>query len=263
MACAGNLTEYCGGSTRLSVFQINATTSTAAVPVVSGATYVGCYSDNSGSRALQPGSNTDGSMTIEMCRQLATSKNYKFFGLEYAGECYAGNNITSSSIGPLNCNMSCKGNSSEVCGGSSALSVFQNNQYSQVTNGPVTISNATFKYQGCYAEGSSGRALGGSGSYSFTDSNMTIEKCASACYGKGLNWIGTEYAQECYCNNIGPTNGATSAPGGDGDCSMSCGGNVQEFCGGSNRVTLYHVQTSSRIKRFVSEWMATSDRDRT
>ncbi|EXJ93880.1 hypothetical protein A1O1_02273 [Capronia coronata CBS 617.96] len=278
MVCSGNRTEWCGGSDRLSVWNItspgNATSTTpggssstgstapTATPSAAGATYMGCYSDNVGGRALTSYIGSDG-MTWEMCAQNAQSLNRKYFGIEYAQECWTGNTLASSSaiLADSTCSMACKGDATEMCGGNNALTLFQNTQFVQptipalvnVTNTTATSTNTTqltqYAYVGCYTEGSSGRTIGtpvgvNTPSYSFTNTTgMTVELCAQTCSTKGFAWVGVEYAQECYCNNLGAVNGGALASGGDGDCSMVCKGNIGEYCGGSSRVGVYHLQT--------------------
>lgn len=264
MVCSGNRTEYCGGPSRLSVWSISksatsslttsrASSSSAATPTVSGASYLGCYSDNTGGRTLTSSSTADKSMTLELCAQTAQNLNLKYFGLEYAGECFAGYTMASSAapISESKCNMKCKGNDHQLCGGPDALSMFQNNLYVQPTNPAlVNIGQKTqYAYQGCYTEGSSGRSLGGSGSYSTTSKNMTVEFCAKTCHSKGFIYAGVEYSQECYCNNAGVGHGGVPAPGGDADCSMLCAGNKAEFCGGSSRLSVYQLQSGPTFRR--------------
>ncbi|EXJ91928.1 hypothetical protein A1O3_00478 [Capronia epimyces CBS 606.96] len=274
MVCSGNRTEYCGGPSRLSVWSIvsgtesgasSTTTSTTSAsptstptPSISGATYMGCYSDNTGGRTLASRT-TDANMTLELCAQTAQAANHKYFGLEYAGECWAGDTMaaTAAPITEAKCNMKCKGDTTQLCGGSNALTMFQNTLFVQPANPSVvdvTTTQAQYTYVGCYTEGSSGRSLGSSGSssssYSTTNANnMTVELCVQTCNAKGYSWAGVEYSKECYCNNAGVVNGGAAAPGGDADCSMICVGNLAEYCGGSSRISVYHLQTTGTVQR--------------
>lgn len=169
----------------------------------------------------------------------AVANNYKFFGVEYSGECFAGNSIASNSgSGSTNCNMPCNGNNSQICGGPNALSMFQNTKYMEASN-KATVMSGTWSYQGCYTD-SSNRALG---AYSFANSTgMSIEMCATACAQKGYSWMGSEYAAECYCAGNAPANGAVKVA--DADCAMRCAGDASEWCGAGNRLTVYRLQRS-------------------
>ncbi|KAI2464975.1 WSC-domain-containing protein [Annulohypoxylon bovei var. microspora] len=257
MKCKGDVLEFCGGSSKLSVWNItqsssqassSETQSTQSSGVLSAAngtaTYLGCYSDSgSDGRTLSKDFYYSDSMTVDSCASYCQAKNYALFGVEYSGECYCGNTATSSSVlsAEGDCNMACKGNSTQICGGSSRVSVWNNTLY-VATHNLVTIASGGYAYLGCYTEGTGGRALGkgattASTSDSTADASMTIEKCASYCGGKGYAYMGVEYGQECYCNNEGPLNGATKAS--ESDCGMTCKGDVTEWCGGSSRISIY------------------------
>jgi len=63
----------------------------------------------------------------------------------------------------------------------------------------ATIPGYTQK--GCYTEATNQRALTGT---SYTDVQMTVEKCAAAC--SGYTWFGVEDATEvCHCTNSAAT----------------------------------------------------------
>ncbi|KAI4228127.1 MAG: hypothetical protein L6R36_001907, partial [Xanthoria steineri] len=97
--------------------------------------------------------------------------------------------------------------------------------------------SSSFAYRGCYSEGTSGRALSDASTVSST---MTVEKCAAFC--QGYTYMGIEYGSECYCGN---TIGVGAAPVTDGSCSMTCGGDQTEICGGPSRLSFYQRSASS------------------
>ncbi|KAI0880342.1 WSC-domain-containing protein [Annulohypoxylon maeteangense] len=256
MKCKGDVLEVCGGSSKLSVWNItqsskSAKASTSVLTTANGtATYLGCYTDSgSDGRTLSKASYTSDSMTVESCASYCQAKNYALFGVEYSGECYCGNAAKNSSTvsTEADCNMACKGNSSQICGGSSRMSIWNNTLYVS-THNLITISSSGYAYLGCYTEGTSGRALGkgtntASTSASTSGPSMTIETCASYCTGKGYAYMGVEYGQECYCNNDGPVNGAAVAA--ESDCDMTCKGDITEWCGGSGRINIYKASSSA------------------
>lgn len=249
MVCAGNATQWCGAPSLLTVwndtsFSAPQSGSGSAPGAANGtAVYNGCYAEVSG-RLLNKDYYANGSVTVDQCVRYCQAGNYAFAGLEYAGECYCGNAAppAAQKAAESTCNMPCKGNTAQMCGGSSRLSVYNNTLYAP-TSSPATVAvggRAAYKYAGCYSEGGSGRALGGSGtsaSSSTSGDNMSVETCASFCAGAGFQYMGVEYGRECYCNNGGPINGA--APVTEGDCSMTCQGNVTEWCGGRSRINVY------------------------
>lgn len=249
MVCAGNSTEYCGGPSRLQVF--NSTTIKAVQPfpsavgaTIGNARYFGCATEVSG-RALRDSSKTDSAMTISMCASFCSK--YALFGLEYGGECYCGNQLASgSNLAPsADCAMACNGNNTQLCGGPNRLTVFNNTAYQPVQ---VVPSVGAYQSQGCYyepyANGGSGRALSGA-SYS-SGNNMTVENCVNYCTGKNYAVAGLEYSGECYCGNALAA-GATAAPA--GDCKMTCSGNGLQYCGAGGRLNIYKKAASSRIMR--------------
>ncbi|WWC68300.1 uncharacterized protein I206_102224 [Kwoniella pini CBS 10737] len=193
--------------------------------------YLGCANETN-PRALSLASTTSDSMTIQSCQAYCLSKNLPLAGLEYGRECYCGTALQSySTLGFTGCNMPCAGSSSDICGGSSRLSVFNYTSYVP----PQLISTVgTYKLQGCYSEATSGRALP---SYSFTNSTgMTAEWCVSGCQAKNYSYAGIEYGSECWCAN---TLSSTSTKQADSACNMLCPGNQREYCGAGSRLALY------------------------
>ncbi|KAJ8066889.1 hypothetical protein OCU04_004275 [Sclerotinia nivalis] len=114
----------------------NPSITTSTTPLVStiatlGFASIGCFSDPAG--GPYGGHNlpklfSNDSMTPELCLSSAlaqktaqTPVTYKYIGLEYGRECYAGTMPPtpepSSLVGAHACTMPCKGNSKESCGG--------------------------------------------------------------------------------------------------------------------------------------------------
>ncbi|RMZ89345.1 hypothetical protein DV736_g3426, partial [Chaetothyriales sp. CBS 134916] len=154
---------------------------------------LGCVTDPINPRALSDTfyySST--AMTTDSCADHCST--YTFFGTEYSGECYCGNTLSASSTNAslADCDMTCSGDSTEICGGPARLSLYQNIAYSA----PQTSSFSGYTYQGCYTDSVSNRSL----ATARTDSNaMTIQLCANFCLTQGdYTYMGTEYAAECY-----------------------------------------------------------------
>ena len=68
------------------------------------------------------------------------------------------------------------------------------------------------------------------------NNQMTNQMCAQFCFSKGYTYAGTEYTTQCFCGSQLATGGVKAA---DGDCSMACGGDGLQPCGGPNRLTLF------------------------
>ena len=96
---------------------------------------------------------------------------------------------------------------------------------------PSPTSTPDFRFEGCYSDAVSPRALSGKSSH---DTNMTIESCFASC--SSSQYFGLEYSNECYCGNIlDPT--STAQP--PADCNSPCSGNSSQTCGSSRRLSLY------------------------
>lgn len=105
--------------------------------------YVGCGSDSTSGRTLNSASTSSGSMTVESCINFCQGKGYSYAGLEYASQCYCGDSVASDrapKAGILgNCFSPCTGDSTEYCGGASALSIYQScNDTSSCVNNAYT-----------------------------------------------------------------------------------------------------------------------------
>ncbi|AEO70370.1 glyoxal oxidase-like protein [Thermothielavioides terrestris NRRL 8126] len=197
--------------------------------------YQGCWTDVPG-RTFSGASYADGTnMTIENCISYCTSKGFPYAGAEYSQECWCDSGYASGATkaAESDCSMACTGDDTEPCGGPSRLSVFHTTdvlgpQPSPGVNGYV--------YMGCYAEGTTGRALTyGAG---LSGSDLTVEKCTAACHAANYILAGVEYGGECYCGNTIANGGAPATSG----CSMTCNGNSSELCGGPNRLNVYNYQ---------------------
>lgn len=155
-------------------------------------------------------------MTVAKCA--AFCSGYAFMAVEYSTECYCGNKINIAQGASVavdgRCKMPCGGDSSTICGGSYGLSVY--------TAGTLP------PYVGCAVD-QSARTLNGP---VLSSSSMTVEKCVAFC-GTNYPLAGLEYGTECYCGGPAVTIGASG-------CSSKCGGNKDQSCGGSWRLSVYN-----------------------
>ncbi|KAF7342070.1 putative fungistatic metabolite [Mycena venus] len=213
-------------------------TSRAAVVLPPNWTSYGCVREPNSGRALTGYSFTSSSMTITSCVAKCDSLGFKYAGAEYANECYCGNSFEGGDTGGGSldsgaCTMNCAGDATQQCGAGFRLSSYA--KQSNVTVAPMLPSG--WNYTGCVSEPNTGRTLT---NYSFTDPNMTVDKCVATCNSKGFHIAGAEYSSECYCGDAfqaTATGGGTSMP--DSDCSMQCAGESTQKCGGGNRLSIY------------------------
>ncbi len=97
--------------------------------------YVGCYRDDT-SRAMVQRHNLGGLATVRHCAD--TCAGYQYIGLQYAVECYCGNEYdTHGSADESDCNHACRGDPTVMCGGEWRLSVYSITGQSE---GPATAA---------------------------------------------------------------------------------------------------------------------------
>ena len=217
MICAGNRNETCGGPNRMSVFnsthitapkQPASTQSTANKQLGTSSTdpsqlsapsnadtgiYWGCVTDSISARTLNSSKVLMApNMTLAYCRSFCDSMGYFLSGTEYSDECHCGSALLSGGTvleSNSTCDMPCSGDSTESCGGSNRLTVYNS------TNVLQNITVAAGVYLGCYSDPDTakGRSLDGA---TLTASNMTLEMCRAFCDAQGLPLSGTEYGVE-------------------------------------------------------------------
>ena len=230
MPCGGNADETCGGSNRLSVWSYNSagvsTTTSGGVtstkpgaptstkvkptgsPTPSGSVnstailpfkYQGCYSDNSpNGRTLQYQQPDNNTLTVESCIAMCSSQGYTIAGMEYADQCFCDNYIRNSpsQVAESKCSMSCAGNSGEMCGAGSILSIYSNGTMTPYQAAAIQKTGlpGSWKYQGCLTDvdGAGTRSLPYQINWQTNNSNVG---CLNQCAQYGYGAAGTEYSQ--------------------------------------------------------------------
>ncbi|RMY71810.1 hypothetical protein D0863_04914 [Hortaea werneckii] len=169
----GNLTSLPGCNPPTSSSDEDVAPSSCSTPAISSPTqyfsnmipsvgweYQGCASDDIASRTLTGGFTWSDDMTVQHCIDYCKGEGFSLAGLEYANQCYCGNDYANQDAAPNpdilgNCWQPCAGNDQEVCGGSAALSV-----YKSCDDG--ACSNAVFHVNGTDSASSSSSAGGSS-----------------------------------------------------------------------------------------------------
>ncbi|XP_058561623.1 sialate:O-sulfotransferase 1 [Neofelis nebulosa] len=161
-------------------------------PAVGGrGTYVGCFSDSGRDRTLKGAVFFDlRKMTVSHCQDACAERSYVYAGLEAGAECYCGNRLPVTSVGPEACNHECKGEKGSACGGVGRLSVYRVQELQ-----PGSRKRRTVTYRGCFR-------LPENGTHTFPDSllqpNMTAEACSGFCSQKEFP-LAVLRGRECYC----------------------------------------------------------------
>jgi len=148
--------------------------------------------------------------------------------------------------------------STEICGGSNALSVSYNaavavlassaSVASVLSASAASASSASVARTSLTPAVPTGAVAGGY-SYinAYTDNangvrvlanqqqllSTTVETCVKACTQAGYGYAGVEYGSECWCDSSIHGNPTTASP------SMACQGNGAEYCGGPNVIQVY------------------------
>jgi hypothetical protein len=113
---------------------------------------LGCYTDSVAARSLPIRTDVLGgwqAMTNELCQTACQAAGYTYAGTEYSGECYCANEILNGGgpapDGNALCNMTCYGNSTEICGGPNRLSlfVFGGPSFTSASSATATTNYAT------------------------------------------------------------------------------------------------------------------------
>jgi len=98
---------------------------------------------------------------------------YLLAGVEYGTQCYCGTNLSyGSTTSQRGYNMACSGNSSQICGGSSRLNVYNYTVYIR----PVLVQQfAAYNVSNCCNDSSSVRTLG---AYTWTSATAITRRLA-------------------------------------------------------------------------------------
>jgi hypothetical protein len=124
--CGGNSSQVCGGNNLLSIYQSNVPGG-AGGPAPYTYAAVGCYAEPAQGRALQRVIAST-QQTLEGCFGTCSNGQFAYAGLETGQECWCGNalNPAATPVAASYCDMPCPGNSSQICGGPLALSLYSN-----------------------------------------------------------------------------------------------------------------------------------------
>ena len=161
--------------------------------------YMGCANETANGRSLTGASYSDNTaMTNEACQSFCAAKHYPIAATEFGTECYCGLALDPpTSLGQTCPGMICSGNSSQICGGPSRLSVWSSTTYTgpykPFPSAPGAALDSSV-YLGCATDGDTSRALAAA---SYLDSTrMTLNSCMSFCSSRNYPIWGTEYGSE-------------------------------------------------------------------
>jgi hypothetical protein len=123
MRCGGDSANVCGGADRLNVFaSVDCKPDPANVPAVAGFAYQSCWADNVAGRVLTGKELRGDDMTVEKCA--AFCQGFRYFGLEYASECYCGDELAGEVAPEDQCSQLCSGDALQWCGAQERLNIY-------------------------------------------------------------------------------------------------------------------------------------------
>ncbi|CAJ2501542.1 Uu.00g043950.m01.CDS01 [Anthostomella pinea] len=274
MLCPGNKFEYCGNGNRLSVYVKNGTaivssstttattavgtsTSTAA-PVATGFpegwTDQGCWQDGPNGRIMPTFQAPDNKqLTQQSCAELCDSNGYTVSGTEYYTQCFCSNAIYNGGVAgkdTTKCSTPCSGDSTQMCGGPSYLSVVSKGT-PQTFQPPAPQKdglNGTWTYQGCVEDNiDQTRTLPWKIELIGTN---TPEQCLGMCAEFGYAAGGMEYGEECYCGDPSDVVASTAQIKPESECAIVCAGNASVICGDGNRLSMYYWTGTTPLYTF-------------
>ncbi|NXJ86206.1 WSCD2 protein, partial [Trogon melanurus] len=197
------------------------------------ARYIGCYVDNTRQRTLRGVSFLDyKKMTVFRCQDNCAERGYLYAGLEFGAECYCGHKIQASNASETECNMLCKGERSNICGGVNRLSVYR---LELAQESARRYGSAIFR--GCFHRPDNiSIAL----PVSQLMLNMSVDKCVDFCTEKEYP-LSALAGTSCRCGF--PTTLFTLHEREDEQlCAQKCAGEEFESCGTPEYLLVYQTQ---------------------
>lgn len=197
------------------------------------AKYIGCYLDDTQSRALRGVSFFDyKKMTVFRCQDNCAERGYLYAGLEFGAECYCGHKIQAANVSESDCDMDCKGERGSVCGGVNRLSVYR---LQLAQESARRYGSAVFR--GCFRRPNN---LSLALPVTVAMPNMSVDKCVDLCTEKEFP-LAALAGTACHCGF--PT---TRFPLHDREdeqlCAQKCSAEEFESCGTPSYFIVYQTQ---------------------
>ncbi|NXX74346.1 WSCD2 protein, partial [Urocolius indicus] len=201
------------------------------------ARYIGCYVDNTRRRTLRGVSFFDyKKMTVFRCQDNCAERGYLYAGLEFGAECYCGHKIQAANASESECNMECKGERSNTCGGINRLSIYR---LELAQESARRYGSAIFR--GCFHRPDN---LSLALPVSQPMPNMSVDKCVDFCTEKEYP-LSALAGTHCHCGF--PTTLFTLHEREDEQlCAHKCAGEEFESCGTAEYLLVYQTQVQDK-----------------
>ncbi|XP_077164060.1 sialate:O-sulfotransferase 2 isoform X2 [Paroedura picta] len=171
-------------------------------------------------------------MTLFRCQDNCAERGYLYAGLEFGAECYCGHKIQAINVSDSDCNMECKGEKNNICGGVNRLSIYR---LELAQESARRYGSAIFR--GCFRrpENVSVALLA-----SRPMKNMSVDRCVDFCTGKEYP-LAALAGSWCHCGF--PTTLFTLHEREDEElCAQKCSGEEFESCGNAKYFIVYQTQ---------------------
>ncbi|TVY75584.1 WSC domain-containing protein [Lachnellula suecica] len=233
LTCGGNPLEYCGGSSRLSMYKNTSGTGSAGSP--------DSPSSSASSVITSLSSTTSGISSASSPFQDSTSSSFQ---------------ISSSSVQ----SPSSIGSAPSTAGSSTTTA---SNVDRSPTSTPTASAIPGFASLGCLSDPAGGPFQAHNMPKLFSNDSMTPDLCISSALARlsatpatTYLFVGLEYGRECYAHTAAPTPEPSSLVGNKA-CTMKCKGDPSQKCGGANMYNLYAATTASIFGTGALQWMST------
>uniref|UniRef100_A0A1I8HTR8 WSC domain-containing protein n=1 Tax=Macrostomum lignano TaxID=282301 RepID=A0A1I8HTR8_9PLAT len=204
----------------------------------SGVTEVGCYNNNENDRDL-PDLVFTGSVTIQMCAKMCAERFYKYAALQAGVQCFCGDSYGKHGAS-TECNLRCRGNAQQICGGKSSITVYTTSVAWRLTS------------KGCFvdkpARDLTRLAISGA---------ISVNLCFKHCQDLGYYYAGVQNSAQCFCGNRYNLYGRAD----ETQCNMKCRGNKAQICGGAWRNNVYRTNFKATSRTAIGCYKDSTDRD--
>ncbi|KAH6910919.1 hypothetical protein BKA70DRAFT_1099602 [Coprinopsis sp. MPI-PUGE-AT-0042] len=162
----------------------------------------------------------------------AQNPRFGYASLQDGNHCRCGTNIQPSAtlVDDGFCNSPCADDDQSNCGGSDNIHMYV---YTAGIDDPVTpFQVGEWKYVGCHGPS-------GDDSVQIDVDFNSPAACTSGCAAAGYSWAAMTYAWQCVCGTSLLQDTAVYI--GEEQCSMSCNGDRNYFCGGADAFQIYFI----------------------
>ncbi|KAK4208619.1 putative fungistatic metabolite [Rhypophila decipiens] len=128
--CGGDSSQRCGAADRLGIFEkpADAVIAPGNPPIAGAYSYKSCWVDDGAERSLDGSEYRSDDMTVESCAAFCGEQNFDYFGVQYAHECYCGDELGGSAAPEEECSQICAGIPTQFCGGANRLNIYSSTE---------------------------------------------------------------------------------------------------------------------------------------